>query len=75
MSANRNLTITHASDGTPGLERSHPDEDAPTDEGVCHDCGRPWDFHFDGLLLCFECAGDRAGDRRRDVLNDREENL
>lgn len=28
--------ITHASDGTPGIERDHPDEDAPDKCDVCH---------------------------------------
>lgn len=32
--------ITHASDGTPSIERDHPDEDAPVDPPKCEYCQR-----------------------------------
>lgn len=62
--------ITHASDGTPGIEREHPDEtgsgtvldgmfDAP-----CEGCGEQWEIIYQRALLCLGCADERAADRK-----------
>lgn len=59
--------ITHASDGTASLERDHPlDSLDGLFDFPCEDCGEPWEILDYGRLLCLNCAGERAADRKRD---------
>lgn len=60
---------TYTRTGEPESEQ----ENSPVEDRPCYDCARPGDGYHEGHWVCWECAGQRAADRRVDARIEKED--